>query len=220
MQQIAAIPQCAASFQLAVAQFALGAIYARGQGVPEDFVRAHMWLSLSAAHAAQIAGAQKLARDASNKSTGGNIRKLPFVAVKPLFVCRAIAHNASLPQAGRFFTVWPVIVFISLALWFLWIASRRGTFIAVDPQRAVLRASEFFLKPREIPIARITHIGISGMFGLWTAMDVTHQKPDGSKKTVGCGAKETLEKVQFQKVLDAIVAINPNLQIPPELRKV
>jgi hypothetical protein len=121
---------------------------------------------------------------------------------------------------GRFFTVWPVIVFISLALWFLWIASRRGTFIAVDPQRAVLRASAFFLKPREIPIARITHIGISGIFGLWTVMDVTYQKPDGSKKTVGCGAKETLEKVQFQKVLDAIVAINPNLQIPPELRKV
>jgi uncharacterized protein len=54
----------AADQGLAVAQFALGAIYARGQGVPEDFVRAYMWLSLSAAHAAQIAGAQKLARDA------------------------------------------------------------------------------------------------------------------------------------------------------------
>jgi uncharacterized protein len=54
----------AAEQGLAVAQFALGAIYARRQGVPEDLVRAHMWLSLSAAHAAQIRGAQKLARDA------------------------------------------------------------------------------------------------------------------------------------------------------------
>jgi uncharacterized protein len=54
----------AADQGLAVAQFALGAMYAHGQGVPEDAVRAHMWLSLSAAHAAQITGAQKLARDA------------------------------------------------------------------------------------------------------------------------------------------------------------
>ncbi len=54
----------AADQGLALAQFALGAIYARGQGVPEDLVRAHMWLSLSEAHAAQITGAQKLLRDA------------------------------------------------------------------------------------------------------------------------------------------------------------
>lgn len=121
---------------------------------------------------------------------------------------------------GRFLKVWPVIFVISMALWVLWIASRRGTFIAVDSQRALLRASAFFLRPREIPIPLITHVGISGMFGLWTVMDITYQKSDGSKKTVGCGAKETLDKVTFQKVLDAIVAINPTLHIPPELRKV
>jgi len=49
---------------LAVAQFALGAMYARGEGVPEDVVRAHIWLSLSATHAAQITGARKLTREA------------------------------------------------------------------------------------------------------------------------------------------------------------
>jgi TPR repeat protein len=50
----------AADQGLAVAQFALGALYAYGEGVSEDVVRAHMWLSLSA----EIAGAQKLAREA------------------------------------------------------------------------------------------------------------------------------------------------------------
>ena len=54
----------AADQGLAVAQFVLGEKYALGQGVPEDNVRAHMWLSLSGAQAAQIAGAQKLTRDA------------------------------------------------------------------------------------------------------------------------------------------------------------
>ncbi len=39
-------------------------MYARGEGVPEDVVRAHAWLSLSAAHAVQITGARKLAREA------------------------------------------------------------------------------------------------------------------------------------------------------------
>jgi TPR repeat protein len=54
----------AADQGLAVAQFVLGEVYAFGQGVPEDMVRAYMWLDLAGAQAAQIAGAQKLARDA------------------------------------------------------------------------------------------------------------------------------------------------------------
>jgi TPR repeat protein len=54
----------AADQGLAIAQFAIGALYARGEGVPENVVRAYMWLSLSAAHAADIPGAQKLARKA------------------------------------------------------------------------------------------------------------------------------------------------------------
>jgi TPR repeat protein len=54
----------AADQGLAVAQFALGGMYAVGHGVPEDIVHAHKWLNLAAARAAQIAGAQKLMRDA------------------------------------------------------------------------------------------------------------------------------------------------------------
>ena len=46
----------AADQGLALAQFVLGGMYALGQGVPEDAVRAHMWLDLSAAQAAQIIG--------------------------------------------------------------------------------------------------------------------------------------------------------------------
>jgi len=32
----------------AAAQFGLGVIYANGQGVPQDYVRAHMWFNLAA----------------------------------------------------------------------------------------------------------------------------------------------------------------------------
>ena len=64
-----------------VAMLHLGAIYAKGRGVPQDYVRAHMWFSLSAAQGeqkaaknliemaerqmtpAQITEAQKLARE-------------------------------------------------------------------------------------------------------------------------------------------------------------
>jgi TPR repeat protein len=62
------------------AQFVLGGMHAKGEGVPTDFVRAHMWFNLAAAqgtsHAAefrdavaqrmtpaQIAEAQRLARE-------------------------------------------------------------------------------------------------------------------------------------------------------------
>ena len=64
----------------ALAELHLGVMYAEGRGVPQDYVRAHMWFSLSAAQGeqravrtlemaerlmtpAQIAEAQKLARD-------------------------------------------------------------------------------------------------------------------------------------------------------------
>jgi len=62
------------------AQFSLGFIYGKGLGVPQDYVRAHMWFDLAAAQGtkgaaewreriaahmtpAQIAEAQKLARE-------------------------------------------------------------------------------------------------------------------------------------------------------------
>jgi uncharacterized protein len=64
----------------ALAQFSLGFIYEKGLGLPQDYVRAHMWFSLAAAQAtkgaaewrdrlaarmtpAQITEAQKLARE-------------------------------------------------------------------------------------------------------------------------------------------------------------
>jgi TPR repeat protein len=39
----------------AQAQSNLGFMYAKGQGVPEDYVRAHMWFNLSAAHGNKVA---------------------------------------------------------------------------------------------------------------------------------------------------------------------
>jgi TPR repeat protein len=68
------------------AQYDLGLLYAQGQGVPQDYVRAHMWFNLSAAGGNQeavkdrdtithrmtpdqIAEAQKLAREWKPKPT-------------------------------------------------------------------------------------------------------------------------------------------------------
>jgi hypothetical protein len=76
----------AADQGLASAQANLGLMYAKGQGVPRNYVFAHMWISLSVArgqeHAAkdkdivagrmtpaQIAEAQKLAREWKSKSS-------------------------------------------------------------------------------------------------------------------------------------------------------
>ena len=43
------------------AQYNLGAMYAQGNGVPQDYVRAYMWWSLSAANS--TSDAQKVAAD-------------------------------------------------------------------------------------------------------------------------------------------------------------
>jgi TPR repeat protein len=73
----------------ALAKFALGEMYLKGQGVPQSFVLAHMWFNLAAAQdvvkaiqnrdlvaqhmsPAQIAEAQKLAREWKPKSIAKN----------------------------------------------------------------------------------------------------------------------------------------------------
>jgi TPR repeat protein len=72
----------------AIAQHNLGVRYATGQGVPQDYVYAHMWINLGAANGnelsakardiiakemtpAQIAEAQKLARECVRKKYKG-----------------------------------------------------------------------------------------------------------------------------------------------------
>ena len=72
----------------AEAQSRLGSMYANGDGVPQDYAEAHMWLNLSAAQGnpdaarerdrvalhmspAQIAEAQRLAREWKPKTRGG-----------------------------------------------------------------------------------------------------------------------------------------------------
>ncbi len=77
----------------AIAQKMLGVMYGKGQGVPQDYVRAHMWFDLAASHLppghprrdlvikdreavaalmtpAQIAEAQRLAREWMEKRRG------------------------------------------------------------------------------------------------------------------------------------------------------
>jgi TPR repeat protein len=45
----------AANQGYALAQNKLGVLYATGQGVPQDYIRAHMWFNLSAAGGDQAA---------------------------------------------------------------------------------------------------------------------------------------------------------------------
>lgn len=71
------------------AQYNLGVMYDNGRGVPQDYVQAHMWLNLAAAQgikvagkmrdvvaedmtSAQVAEAQRLAREWLEKHSSGN----------------------------------------------------------------------------------------------------------------------------------------------------
>ncbi len=100
----------------------------------------------------------------------------------------------------------------------IWIASRHGTFIAVDPDTKILRASNFFIRTKQIPIVSITHIGTRGMFvGAATEIEITYRKPNGLQKTVGYGTKNFLNPKDLKRVLDALAEINPRLHVPKEL---
>jgi len=47
----------------APAQYSLGLMYAKGQGVPQDFTQAHTWFNLAASHA-EAAGTRDAAVEA------------------------------------------------------------------------------------------------------------------------------------------------------------
>lgn len=98
---------------------------------------------------------------------------------------------------------------------FVWIASRHGTFIAIDPDARTLQASNFFIRTRAIPIDTITHIGTRGMFaGAATGIEITYRQSDGRKKTVGYGTKNFLDPKQLKRFFDALITINPGLRVP------
>jgi len=83
----------------AIAQQNLGVSYANGEGVPQDYVSAHMWFNLSAAQGdanaiknrdiiaqrmtpAQIAEAQKLAREWKPKAWAASWKSTPCSGLK------------------------------------------------------------------------------------------------------------------------------------------
>jgi hypothetical protein len=105
------------------------------------------------------------------------------------------------------------------ALFLLWYALRRGSFIAVDLDLKTLQASNFFIRTRGIPISSITRIDTRGIFaGAATLIEVTYRRPNGPEKTVGYGTTNFLNHADLRKLLDAIVDINSHLRIPSELR--
>ena len=121
---------------------------------------------------------------------------------------------------GRFFQVFWLPALVFFLIWLFWYASRRGTYIVVNTAGKTLSASNFFIKAKEIPIASITCISTRGMYvGAATLIQITYEKPDGRKQTLGYSTTNYLDHANLKKILQALVSINPKLTIPPELRK-
>jgi hypothetical protein len=120
---------------------------------------------------------------------------------------------------GRFFKTLPAFLLIYLVIGFAWYIQRKVEYIAIDLEQKTLNSISFLGLPRrKIPVASMTHIGTRGMFaGGLTVMTITYTLPDGKKGTVNAGGKESLDS-NFEKILDTLVEMNPNLHIPPELR--
>jgi RsiW-degrading membrane proteinase PrsW (M82 family) len=123
-------------------------------------------------------------------------------------------------SSGTFTKTLPIFLAIYVILGVVWYVQRKGVYIAVDMDKETLNGARFFgLPPKEIPIASIIRIGTRGMFvGGLTVMTVTYLLPSGKEKTVNAGGKQSFYAVQFQKILDALVEINPKIHIPSELR--
>jgi hypothetical protein len=120
---------------------------------------------------------------------------------------------------GRFFKTLPIFLLVYPTIALAWFIQRKIEYIAVDLEKKTLNSISFLGLPRKtIPVTSMVHIGTRGMFvGGLTVMSVTYIAPNGKKKTVNAGGKESFDS-NFQKLLDPLIEINPSLRIPPELR--
>jgi hypothetical protein len=101
---------------------------------------------------------------------------------------------------GRLLLVWWFPLTFALGLLLLWAASRRGTFIAVDTNSRSLRASNFFIRTKPIPIESIIRIGTRGMFvGAATEIEITYRKPNGGAKDRGLWDDQFSQSDGFEK---------------------
>lgn len=133
-------------------------------------------------------------------------------------ICLVMVHLIAISN-GRLFITLPAFLLIYPTVFILWRLLRRAIYIAVDLEKKTLNGALFFGFQNKIPIASIIHLGARGMMlGGLTVMTVTYVLPNGRKKIVNAGGKESLD-ANFSKILDALVEINPNLQIPSELRR-
>jgi hypothetical protein len=104
------------------------------------------------------------------------------------------------------------------AVFLVWLASRYGTFIAVDPDTERLSAANFFIRTRQIPVGSITDISTRGMFaGAATELEITYRQSSGRKTTVGYGTINFLNRKDLKRVLDALLEMNPRLRLPGAL---
>jgi TPR repeat protein len=64
---------------LKTAQAYLGILYKRGEGVPQDYVQAHMWFNLAASHE-NMSGAVELRDEIASKMTPAQIAEAQKLA--------------------------------------------------------------------------------------------------------------------------------------------
>lgn len=121
--------------------------------------------------------------------------------------------------AGTFIRTLPVFVCIYLVIAIVWYAQRHYFYIALNIENQTLYGTKFFGFGRQIPIASIIRLGSRGMFlGAQKTLTITFLKNKGKSSTVLFGSPSSLDSVQFHKILDKLVELNPRLEIPCELR--
>jgi hypothetical protein len=147
------------------------------------------------------------------QNPGAILRVIEIMGLYPLLLLGASIYHGTLTK-----TFWlPITIFVFLFLF--WYASRWGNFIVVRRDKQVLEASNYFFRTKSILIKSIVSIGTRSAFaGSAIEMEITYLKPGGKKKVLGFGTKNLLNRADLQKILSALVEINPKLHIPAELR--
>jgi hypothetical protein len=99
----------------------------------------------------------------------------------------------------------------------LWIGLVRGTSVTVDENKNVC-GRVFFIRGKVTPLSDVLSIKARKTFaGLMTEVYMTYRKNDGTVVDRGLVSKETLRKEDFTKLLEAISAANPNIEISRRL---
>jgi hypothetical protein len=130
-------------------------------------------------------------------------------------ICVSLMAGAA-ALTGRFFVTLHITALMYATVFLIWYALIYGIFVTIEGES--LRVTRFFLRGKLTPLSDVISIQKRDIFaGFMTEVYMKVREPDGTFYEQGLLNKPGLSESEYKRLFDAILTINPNIEIDHNL---